>query len=120
MTEIVHDWVPAGCIGKMDSYGYGSRATFRRWPTLPGSPVHVVCDTTGGRRFPVIPDTRVVRDDTGDPGGWSIYAWDQTPYPEPNGRPGRVAIGDDGVTYTPERRDGRDVIVERRPSTAKE
>lgn len=96
MSEILHFPEPAGVVGQVDSWGYGSRTSVLRWPTLPGRPSHNRRSTTGGVVYPAIAGCRE------EPAGSYGFTWG-----------GAVRyIHTDGRIFRPVRVDGREAILE--------
>ena len=100
MAKIIHRPVKRAGVGKVDSWGYGSRTTILEWPSLPGRPRHMRRGTAGGVVYPRIPGA--AREDNMLP-----YAPDQV-----WGGGGVRFMTSDGRMFRPEVVDGEEVIVE--------
>lgn len=101
MSEIIHESVVTDSIGKVDSWGFGSRSSIISWPTLPGSPTHTSTTTCGGVVYPVIQGCERQDD----------RVWAYAPDVSWGGLNVRF-VHADGRIFRPDYLDGRRVIVE--------
>lgn len=101
MAEIIHRPTVVGAVGKVDSWGFGSRSTIWEWPTLPGRPKHLRTPSTGGVNYPEIAGAEREHP------GRREYAPDQVWQQE-----GLCFRTEGGTLFRPEVRDGQEVMVE--------